>query len=116
MWEAPEHSFFSNCSCLKQPLLIMAISFDADEKDKLAHVFEELNIKPDTDDPETMKQWMLSYLKQQGKVPDSDSVPGGPKLAQFIQNPRISLFSGNVQNKDHVTFEMWKFEVCTLLT
>ena len=91
----------------------MAISFNDDEKDKLAHVFEELNIKPDTDDPETMKQWMLSYLKQQGKVPNP--APEGPKLAQFIQNPRISLFSGNVQNKDHVTFEMWKFEVSTLL-
>ncbi len=69
----------------------MAISFNEDEKDKLAHVFEELNIKPDTDNPESMKQWMLSYLKQQGKVPNL--APEGPKLAQFIQNPRISLFS-----------------------
>ncbi|KAK2146917.1 hypothetical protein LSH36_579g05086 [Paralvinella palmiformis] len=37
-----------------------------DTKDQLAHAFEELNIKPDTDDLESMKQWMLSYLKQQG--------------------------------------------------
>ena len=80
----------------------------------MAHAFEELNIKPDTDDLESMKQWMLSYLKQQGKVPDhaSESL----KLAaQFIQNQSISLFSGNIQNNDYVTFEMWKFEVYTLL-
>ena len=86
----------------------MAVAFDPDEKDKLIQVFETLNIKPDTDDPESMKQWMLQYLKDQGNVPNPTAA--SPQLAQFIQNPRISLFSGSVQNKDHVTFEM-----CTLL-
>ena len=33
---------------------------------------------------------MLQYLKDQGKVPNPTAA--SPQLAQFIQNPRISLF------------------------
>ena len=33
-------------------------------------MFQTLDVKPDTSDPKAMNQWMLDYLKAQGKIQD----------------------------------------------
>ena len=92
----------------------MAVSFNEDEKGKLIDMFESLDVKPDTSDPESMKQWMMDYLKRQGKIQD----PAAHPFAPYANLPllKISYFSGDDDNKSHVDFDTWKFEVTSLLS
>ena len=94
----------------------MAVAFDEDEKGKIIDMFETLDVKPDTSDPEAMKQWMLDYLKAQGKIQNPVVQPFAPSPFANLPLLKISYFSGDDDNKSHVDFDTWKFEVMSLLS
>lgn len=86
-----------------------------EEQAKLVHVFEEMNVKPDMDDPEAMKRWMRQYVKGESRAQASPSSSSSEpqQVAHVIQNPRIIVFSGD-QTKD-AAYDIWKYEVRSLL-
>ena len=79
--------------------------FTSEEKSKLINAFEQLNQKPDFDDPEQLEAWLKNY--GQGAIPKSQD-----SVNVFPQNPKISIFSG--ESKD-TPFDLWKFEVQCLV-
>ena len=92
-------------------------AFTEQEKTDLIAVFEGMDVKPDTADPESMAQWMKQYLISKGKVTDApprslaDNLqPGSTPL---IHTPKITVFSGD-QTKD-ARFDIWKYEVLTMI-
>ena len=98
----------------------MAVNFSEDEQGELIDVFKSLDVKPDTSDPESMKQWMLDYLKTQGKIPSTVnpsnlSSPSKVNTASYLPTLKISYFSGDKENKSHVDYQTWKYEVKALL-
>ena len=94
----------------------MAVAFDEDEKGKLIEMFETLDVRPDTSDPESMKQWMVDYLKTQGKIPNPAVYPVPPAPYANLPLLKISYFSGDDENESHVDFKTWKFEVLSSLS
>jgi hypothetical protein len=67
-------------------------------------------VKPDTSDPESMKQWILDYLTRQGKIPST------AHAASYLPSLKISYFSGDKENKSHVDYQTWKYEVKALMS
>ena len=88
----------------------MAVNFSEEEEGKLVDVFKSLDVKPDTSDPEAMQQWMLDYLTRQGKIPSA------AHATSYLPPLKISYFSGDSENKSHVDYQTWKYEVRTLLS
>ena len=70
----------------------MAGKFTQSEKQELVAVFEGMHVKPDTSDPESITQWMKSYLKGTGKLKDATDAQSG---TQLIHTPKVTNFSGD---------------------
>lgn len=88
------------------PINIMA-EFTDQEIANLAKAFKDLGVKPKTDSPEDLREWMEQYVKQDPKAKV-------PSVAVLPQLPRIVLFSGEPKG-DHASFDLWKYEVKSLL-
>ena len=82
--------------------------FTQDELTNLAKAFKDLGVKPKTDSPEDLRAWMEQYVKQDPKTKS-------PSVAILPQLPRVVLFSGEAKG-DHASFDLWKYEVKSLLT
>lgn len=90
--------------------------FTEQEKQSLVAVFEGLDVKPDTSDPESMTQWMKQYLHQKGRLKDLPAVDSSRSIqgdSHLLQTPRVVTFSGDEQ-KD-ARFDIWKYEVLSMV-
>ena len=96
----------------------MAWLFNDEDKDKLVSAFESLEVKPDMDDPEALKRWISRFAKGQDRIESKNEAPGTSKSmgehTHVVYTPKVSIFSGGTDTKD-VSYEMWRFEVRTLL-
>ena len=93
----------------------MTWQFNEDDKEKLVSAFESLEVKPDMEDPEAFKAWMLRFARGQDR--DAASSAAGKSndgSSHIVYTPKVSVFSGGTDSKD-VPYETWKFEVKTLL-
>ena len=97
--------------------------FTEEEERQLIGMFKTLGAKPKTDTPEDLKVWMEQYVAAQTGLDaaagaDRAPTPGvrGKVSGSNIvtQNPRVSAFSGVVKS-DQVSYDVWKYEVKTLL-
>ena len=52
----------------------MAVNFPAEEKDQLPDAFQRLDVKPDFQDPDALKQWKEEYLQTQHVDPNPGAV------------------------------------------
>ena len=96
--------------------------FTEDEATDLVSMFSSMGVKPDTRDSDAMMSWMYDFLESKGKIKTESTqrsyyaspAAGGQQPTFVTQNPRISLFSGDTKG-DHVSYDMWRFEVWNLL-
>ncbi len=86
------------------------MEFTDNEKDSILAAFEEMNIKPKCDDPNTFKQWLNDFVVQQQQKdvkPDlKDLQTAG--TTNVTLPPKVSTFSG--EDKD-TAFDLWLYEV-----
>ena len=89
------------------------------ESAQLLATFQNLGVKPKTDSPEELKQWMIDYLTSTGSLqPDeSDTTATVHEITNTVVNnvPRIASFSGDPGAKSDTTFELWRYEVICLM-
>lgn len=103
------------CLLVASEIVRMAKDMSDAEKAELAKVFQELGERPDTKDVNSLKQWMKTYVEKSGGASSKADIKPDikPTVANIIQDPRISMFSGDT-SKD-VTYDIWKYEVNSLL-
>ncbi len=101
-----------------------------EEMQKLKGCFEEMGAKPKMDSAEDLQDWMVEFLKAQGKLPamkeeEDDTAEtykdatedtaqltkATSKASGHPQIPRIASFSGDDTSKGDTTYDLWKFEV-----
>lgn len=90
-----------------------------EETKQLVGMFRSMGVKPKTTSPDELRQWMKDYVssQDQGSTSSNHASPR-PNTSTVntvvTQNPRVSSFSGVVKN-DQVSYEVWKYEVDTLV-
>ena len=89
------------------------------ESAQLLATFQNLGVKPKTDSPEELKQWMIDYLTSTGSLQQDESDTTGTvrEITNTVVNnvPRIASFSGDPGAKSDTTFELWRYEVICLM-
>lgn len=95
---------------------------DSEEAKQLLTAFQQLGVKPKSDSPEALKQWMFDYLNSTGSLQPKEEQPSTAattvkEVTNTVVNniPRISFFSGEPDAKSDTSFELWKYEVTCLM-
>ena len=84
------------------------------EADHLIDTFNTMGVKPKADNVDDLQNWMVDYLKTEGKIPVVGPDQNKETKIEIVPEiPKISIFSGD-QKKD-VGFELWKHEIKCLL-
>lgn len=90
----------------------MATKFTKEEVEKLVSTLEQLNLKPKSDSPEDLKNWMEDYVKSVGVKQEPTSPSPNPQTLTMSHFPKICSFSGD--GKGGTTYDLWKYEVMCL--
>lgn len=88
---------------------------DEAELKQLGSTFKKLGVKPKSNTPEDLFEWMTQYVK--ANTEESNLVgEAHPTVvtASITQPPRLSYFSGEGA-KGEATFDLWKYEVDCLV-
>jgi hypothetical protein len=98
----------------------MATKYTTEEKDSLIQIFEAMEVKPKVDDIESLQAWMQDYVRGQNRASNSEHLEAESKTDTVVHKTvvqpqlRIVPFSGS-GGSNEVSYEAWKFEICTLL-
>lgn len=88
--------------------------FSEEETQQLVGMFRTLGVKPKTDSPDDLRKWMKDYLQSQNGAGAPPDVKQMVTSTVVTHNPRVSNFSGSTKG-DHVSYDVWKYEVTSLL-
>ena len=89
------------------------MEFSEEEANRLVESFKALGVKPKSDSPEDLRQWMLQFsVTQETKETKAADQAGNTEnmKMQYTQFPRLANFSGET-GKNDVRFDLWKYDV-----
>ena len=91
----------------------MASNFTEEESRSLIYSFDKLGLKPKTDTPEDLIQWMKDICHQSDSKKMKEIKEEKPfQFPTLSRTPRLSIFSGEKTSKgNEVQYELWKYEV-----
>lgn len=95
----------------------MATEFTQEEAEKLVSTFRHLNIKPKSDSPEDLQNWMQDYVHSLERVKEENfdnsnhgqGEPADTKTLTMAHFPKVTSFSGD--GKGGTTYDLWRYEV-----
>ncbi|XP_033744241.1 uncharacterized protein LOC117330131 [Pecten maximus] len=84
---------------------------DRDNKTQLIKVLDEMGLAPKCKDPEEFKEWMSSYLQEQGGSADVKPRTESKEHHIVTQQARLPPFSGDPSAKQEPSYDLWRYEV-----
>ncbi len=96
------------------PIVNKMSKLSKEEGAQLVSMFDELDLKPDMNDPEALTRWMAGYVRSKTKTTGGTS--GGAGVGVGVETrqhyhlpPRIANFSGSSDSKD-TSYEAWNMK------
>jgi hypothetical protein len=94
----------------------MASNLSDAEFDSFLETFTKLGVTPKGKTKAELYKWVATMIHIQGASAEDQSVSSGQTSVSFKQPPRITCFSGDPTAKNDTTFDVWCYEVESLVS
>lgn len=109
-FESELHNFYN----LRYVVNINMAEIDSDDKKNIIQALKAMKVKPKADIPEVFMTWMDEFVERKRAGKPSIFSKSCNSVTVPIQQPRISIFTGE-NAKGELAFDLWKYEVKCLL-